>query len=121
MCEQNENGSKDRATEEDDRFSFWIGSVARGDAVEVEGGAELGEGVRVGNIEERVVVHIEGQRQAVALKSGREEVEVSQQVFGMVKAGSGVEAGGVVHEFKEGLIGRGVGEPGVGTIILPEL
>ena len=60
-------------------FAFGLRSwgVEEVDAVEVEGRAELGEGVGVVSVEEGVVVHVEGQRQAVSLKDTGEEVEVS--------------------------------------------
>ena len=46
-------------------FAFGLrGGVAELDAVEVQGRAKLGEGVRVVSVEEGVVVHIEGQREA---------------------------------------------------------
>ena len=44
------------------------GGGAQGDAVEVERGAQLAEGVGVMGVEEGVVGDVEGQRQAVGLK-----------------------------------------------------
>ena len=44
------------------------GGEAQGDAVEVERGAQLAEGVGVMGVEEGVVGDVEGQRQAVGLK-----------------------------------------------------
>ena len=48
-------------------FALGLGSggVAQGDAVEVEGFAELGEGVRGVGEEEGVVIDVEGEREAV--------------------------------------------------------
>ena len=94
-------------------FGLGRGGVAQVDAVEVEGGAELGEGVGVVGVEEGVVVHIEGQGQAVGLEDAGEEVEVGQQGFGGVEACAGVEAGGVVEDFQQDLLVGAAGQPGV--------
>ena len=45
-------------------FGLWGGGVEEFDAVEMEGRAELGEGVRVVRVEEGVVVHVKRQGQA---------------------------------------------------------
>ena len=104
-------------------FTFGLGGggVAEGDAVEVEGGAQLGEGVGVVGVEEGVVVHVEGQGQAVGLEDAGEEIEVGQEGFAGVEAGAGVVAGGVVEDFQQDLLVGAAGQPGVGTgIVLPE-
>ena len=43
--------------------------------------------------EEGVVVHKEGQGQAVGLKGARQEVEVTQESFGGIEAGSDIVTG----------------------------
>ena len=102
-------------------FGLWGGGVAELDAVEVQGRAKLGEGVRVVRVEEGVVVHIEGQREAVRLKGAGEEVEVGEQGFSGVEAGTGVEAGGIVEDFQEDLFSGAVRQEGVGCgVVLPE-
>ena len=102
-------------------FGLWGGSVTELDAVEVQGRAELGKGVRVVSVEEGVVVHIEGQREAVRLKGAGEEVEVGQQGFSGVEACAGVEARGIVEDFQEDLFIRTARQPGVRRgVILPE-
>ena len=77
-------------------FGLRSGGVAQGDPIEVEGGAQLGEGVGVVSVEEGMVVHVEGQGQAVGLESAGEEIEVRQESFAGIEAGAGVVAGGVV-------------------------
>ena len=61
-------------------FDFSLGlrgwRIAELDAVEVEGLAELGEGVGIVGVKERVEVHIQCQREAVGFEDGREEVQV---------------------------------------------
>ena len=76
-------------------FAFGLGGggVAQGDAVEVEGGAQLGEGIWVVGIEEGVVVPVEGQGQAVGLESTGEEIEVGQECFAGVEAGPACQSG----------------------------
>ena len=97
------------------------GGVAQGHAVEVQGRAQLGEGVRVVGVKEGVVIHVEGQRQAVRLESAGEEVEVSQEGFTGVKPGADVEAGGVVEQIQQALFVGRAGQEGVGRgVVLPE-
>ena len=52
-------------------FGLWGGGIAEFDAVEVEGLAELGEGVGDMGEEEGVKIHIEDQGQAVGLEDAR--------------------------------------------------
>jgi hypothetical protein len=104
-------------------FAFGLGRrrIKEFDAVEVESGAELGEGVGVVGVEEGVEVHIEGQGEAVGLEGAREEVEVGEQGFGGIEACARVEAGGVVEDFQQDLLLLVAGQEGVGRgVVLPE-
>jgi hypothetical protein len=104
-------------------FAFGLrgGGVAQGYAVEVQGRAQLGESVRVVRVKEGVVVHVEGQRQAVRLEGAGEEVQVGQEGFTGVKPGADVEAGGVVEQIQQALLGGRAGQEGMGRgIVLPE-
>jgi hypothetical protein len=102
-------------------FGLWGGGVEEFDAVEMEGRAELGEGVRVVSVEEGVVVHVKRQGQAVGLENAGKEVEVGQEGFAWVEACAGVEARGVVEDFQEDLFVGTAGQPGVrGGVVLPE-
>lgn len=106
-------------------FDFAFGlrgwGVEEFDAVEVEGRAELGEGVRVVSVEEGVVVHVKGQREAVGLEGAGKEVEVGEQRFAWVEACAGVETRGVVEDFQEALFVCAAVEEGVGCgVVLPE-
>lgn len=95
--------------------------VAEGDAVEVKGLTELGEGVGGVGEEEGMEVHVEFQRQAVFEKGGGEEVVIGQEVFVLVEFGAGEEAAAIVEHVEHGeeaLAGR---EPAVRRgIKLPE-
>ena len=102
-------------------FGLWGWGIEELDAVEVEGRAELGEGVEVVSIEEGMVVHVQRQGQAVSLKSAGQEVEVSEQGFGGVETCASVEAGGVVEDFQQDLLVGAAGQPGVWRgVVLPE-
>jgi hypothetical protein len=104
-------------------FAFGLGRGGEEeiDAIEVEGGPELGEGVGVVGIEEGVEVYIEGERQAVELEGAGEEVEMCEQRFGGIEACARVEACGVVENIEENLLVCGAGQEGVrGGVVLPE-
>ena len=104
-------------------FAFGLGSwgITESDAIEVQGGAELGEGFgRVGE-EKGVIIHIEGQGQAMGLKGAGKEVQMGQQGLGGIKAGPDIVAAGIVQEVEQGLFGGVIWQPGMGTgVILPE-
>lgn len=102
-------------------FGLGRGGVEEFDAVEVEGRAELGEGIGVVGIEEGVEVHVESEGQAVGLEGAGKEVEVGQEGFCGIAPRAGVEAGGVVEDFKEDLLVGRAGQEGVGRgVVLPE-
>ena len=66
--------------------------LAQGDAVEVERGPQLSEGVGALRKEQAVAIDVEFQRQAVFGEGGGEEVEVSQEIFAMIDGGPGADA-----------------------------
>ena len=104
-------------------FAFGLGSgcEAQGDAVEVEGGTELGESVGCMGEEKGMVIHIEGQRESVGFEGAGEEVEVGQEGFAVIEARTGVVTGGVVEDVQQGLFVGISGEPGMGAgVVLPE-
>lgn len=95
--------------------------VAQGDAVEVERGAELGQGVGALGKEEAVAVHIEFEGQAVFDEGGGQEVQVGQEVFGGIDGGAGADARAVIEQVQEGIMVFVAGEPAVGGgVELPE-
>lgn len=106
-------------------FDFTFGlrrwGVEEVDAVEVESLTELGEGVGVVGVEEGVVVHVEGQGQAVGEEDAGEKIKVGQERFAGIEACAGVEAGGVDENVQQDLFMRAAGQPGVGAgVVLPE-
>ncbi len=62
-------------------FAFGLGggSETQGDLIEVESGAELGEGIGLMGEEERVVVDVEGERETASEKGAGEKVEMGQE------------------------------------------
>ena len=66
-------------------FGLGRGGVAKGNAIEVEGGPDLGESVGDVGEEEGMGVHVEFQGQAVFEKGGGEEVVIGQEGFALVK------------------------------------
>lgn len=94
-------------------FGLGRGGVDEADAVEVEGFAELGEGVGDVGEEEGVVVHVELERQAVFQKGGGEEVVISEEVFVLVEFGAGEEAAAIIEHVEHGEESFGGREPAV--------
>jgi hypothetical protein len=69
-----------------------------------------------------MVIDIEGQRQAVLAKGGREEVQMGRKVFALVDAGSGDQAAMVIDEPQERRLALLAREPAMGRgVVLPEL
>lgn len=104
-------------------FAFGLrgGGVAEGDAVEVEGLAELGEGVGGRGEEEGVEVHVEFAGQVVFAKGGGEEVVIGQEGFVRVEFGAGEEAAAIVEQVEHGKEALAAWKPAVGRgIELPE-
>ncbi len=68
-------------------LSFGLGSrrVAQGDFAKAQGAAELGQSLWLTGEEEAMVIDVEGQRQPVLAKGGREEIEMSREVFALVE------------------------------------
>jgi len=106
-------------------FDFTLGlgcwGEPEGDAVEVQGRAQLGQ--RVGGVGEEngVIVDVECQWQAVGLEGAGEKVEMCQQVFMGIEAGAQIVTGGIVEDIEQGLLVGIVWQPGVGAgVILPE-
>src|SRR5258708_39967752 len=86
-------------------FAFGLrgGSVAQGDAIEVEGSAQLGKSIRGVGEKERVIVHIERQWQAGDGEYAREKIQVCQQRFGRIKTSPGIIASGIIENIQENL------------------
>lgn len=107
-------------------FDFAFGlrgwSVAETDAIEMQGPAQLGQGLGVMGEEEAVKIDIDFQGQAILQESGGQEIQISQEQFPFIDFGAGEDAAAVIEHVDHGKeVGR-VGEPRVGRgIQLPEL
>lgn len=95
--------------------------VAQGDAVEGPCGTELRQRLGALGEEKAVAIHIECERQAVFGAGGGEEVEVSEQILGVINRGPGADARAVIEEIQERIMFPVAGEPAVGRgVELPE-
>ena len=102
-------------------FGLGRGSIAEADAIEVQSGSELGEGIRCVGEEKGVVIDVEDQGQSVGLESAGQEVQMSQERFVVIEAGAGVKTGGIIEQIQQDLFVGGLGQEGVGAgIVLPE-
>ena len=106
-------------------FDFAFGlrgaGVAQGDAVEVQRGSELSQGFGSLGKEKAVAIHIKFQRQSMLGEGGGEEVEVSQEVFGVINFGAGANAGTVIQQIEQRIVSFVAWEPTVRRgIQLPE-
>jgi len=71
--------------------------------------------------EKGMVINVECQRQALRAERSREEIEVSQEIFGGIKVGAGVVAGGIIEDIEEHLFIGLAGQPTMRRgIVLPE-
>src|SRR6476620_10470443 len=105
-------------------FAFGLGcwGITKGDFVEAQGRAKLGEGIGMMGKEEGVVIDVERERQADGQEGGGEEVEMSQKRFAWVDLGQWQKAAVIVDDLQQREIDLGVGKPSMrGSIILPEL
>ena len=88
--------------------------VTQGDFVKAQGAAELGQGLRLTGEEEGMVIDIEGQRQAVLAKGGREEVKMGREVFAFVDASARDQAAMVIDESQKRRLALLAREPAMG-------
>jgi hypothetical protein len=89
-------------------FAFGLrgGSVKEGDAVEMEGGAQLGESVRGVRKEKGMVIDVKRQRKAMRLEGPGQEIQMSQEIFGRIEASADIVAGGVIQDVQKHLFIR---------------
>lgn len=81
-------------------FGLWGGRVAQGDLIEMEGGAELGEGIGLMSEEEGVIIDVECERQATSEKGAGEEVEMSQKRLAWVEPRQRHHAAVIIKELE---------------------
>jgi hypothetical protein len=94
-------------------FAFGLGrwGLKQLDAVEVPGGTDLGQRVGALRKDKSVVIDVEFECQAVFAEGGREEVEVSEEGFGVINRGPDADVRAVIKEIQEGIMFLVAGEP----------
>ena len=97
------------------------GSIKQRHPVEVQSGAQLSKSFRGVGEEKGMVIDVECQGQAVRAEGPREEIEVSQERFGRIEAGTNVIAGCVIQDIEQHLFIQLAGQPAMmAGIVLPE-
>ena len=111
-------GKKGRQTllpKEVTTFDFPFGlrgwGIAKADAVEVEGLAQLGKGLGVMSEEEAVIIDVDFQRQSVFDKGGRQEIQIGQEEFALIDFGAGEDTAAIIEHVDHWKEMRGVDEP----------
>lgn len=112
----------EKVTAFDFALGLWGWGVTEADAIEVQGLAELGQGMRVMGEEEAVKIDIDFQRQAILDEGGRQEIQVGQEQLAFIDFRAGENAAAVIEHIDHRKEAGAVGEPRVGRgIQLPEL
>jgi len=104
-------------------FAFGLGGgrEEKGDAVKVQGGAELCEGIGSVGEEDAVVVDVERKGQPVLLEGTGQEIKVGEQVLRLIELRASDEAAAVVEHIQERIEPGLAGKEGVrGGIQLPQ-
>lgn len=112
----------EKVTAFDFALGLWGWGVTEADAIEVQGLAELGQGIRVMGEEEAVKIDIDFQRQATLDEGGGQEIQVGQEQLPFIDFRAGENAAAVIEHIDHRKEAGAVGEPRVGRgIQLPEL
>ena len=102
-------------------LGLWGWSVTEADAIEVQGLAELSQGVRVMGEEEAVKIDIDFQGQSALDEGGRQKIQIGQEEFPFIDFRAGENAAAVIEHIDHRKELGAVGKPGVGRgIQLPE-
>jgi len=98
------------------------GSKAQTDAVEVEGGGQLGVGFGQMGEEKAVVIDVKTEGQAGALEGQTEELQMGQKRFPFIEADNDHHAAVIVNQIEQGRLPLLADQPAVGrSVVLPEL
>src|SRR6202012_2675481 len=98
------------------------GSEAQAHSVEAQSRRQLSVRVRRMSKEESMIVHVEGQRQAVGLKRPAQEIEMGQKGFPLKEPCVDVPAAVIVQKIEQRRLPVLVGQPSVGRgVVLPKL
>ena len=95
-------------------LGLWGWGVTEADAIEVQGLAELGQGLRVMGEEEAVKIDIDFQRQATLDEGGGQEIQVGQEQLPFIDFRAGENAAAVIEHIDHGKGLGAVGKPTMG-------
>ena len=103
-------------------FGLGRGRVTKGDFIELQGAAQLGESVGCMGEEEAVIIDVKTEGQSDGGKGLGKKIQMGGEIFAFVKFGAGEKATVVVDQLEQ----RGLiilrGDPAMrGSIVLPEL
>ena len=120
-----EEGGQTLLPKEVTAFDFPFGlrgwGIAKADAVEVEGLAQLGEGLGVMSEEDAMIIDIDFQRQPVFDKGGRQEIQIGQEQFALIDFGAGEDPAAIIEHVDHRKELGALDEPLVrGGVHLPE-
>lgn len=112
----------EKVTAFDFALGLWGWSVTEADAIEVQGLAKLGQGVRIMVEEEAVKIDVDFQGQAALDEGGGQEIQIGQEEFPFIDFRAGENAAAVIEHIDHRKELGAVGKPGVGRgVQLPEL
>jgi hypothetical protein len=110
-----EEGGQTLLPKEVTAFDFPFGlrgwGIAKADAVEVEGSAQLGEGLGVMSEEDAMIIDIDFQRQPVFVKGGGQEIQIGQEQFALIDFGAGEDTAAIIEHVDHRKELRAVDEP----------
>ena len=90
------------------------GCRAQADVVELQGRAQLREGIGIVREEKAVVIDVELQRTTVGQEGGGQEIKIGEQEFAFVKFGAGEQTAAIIEHIEHGEEDFGMSKPGVG-------
>ena len=99
-------------------FDFVFGlrgwGIKEANVVELEGRAQLGEGVGGVGEKDGVIIDVELKWAAIGEEGGGEEIEVRQEEFALIDFGAGENAAAIVEHVEHGIINGRLWEPAMG-------
>jgi len=94
-------------------FAFGLGSrsIEETNVIKLERPAQLGQGLRGLGEKDAVIIYVELQRPAVGQKSCRQEIQVGQEQFSVIKLGADEKAAAVIQHVEHGKVERQLTKP----------
>src|SRR5882672_1341352 len=92
-------------------FGLGSGSIQEANVIELEGPAQLGQGLRGLREKDAVVIDLELQWPAVGQESSRQEIKIRQQQFPVIELRADKETAAVIEHIEHGQVERPLGKP----------